>query len=53
MVLRFINGRSTIVSHGRKRVIKATSEVEVTQGWACGLEGQLSGINKRRIKRET
>ena len=43
MVLRFINGRSTIVSHGRKRVIKATSEVEVTQGW----------INKRRIKRET
>lgn len=53
-MLRFINERSTIVSQGGKRVIKATSEVEVTQGWAWGLEGQLSGrINKRRIKRET
>lgn len=50
-MLRFINGRSTIVSQDGKMVIKATSGVEGTQGRAWGLEGRLSGrLNKRRIE---
>lgn len=51
VALRFINGRSTIVSQCRKKISKAMSGVQTAQGWAWGLEGRSVTVIKRDLNR--